>query len=481
MSQRSLIGFFCGFAVLVSVIGLFALNESDGLVILLPAVVSMVVSAAFFQILKRRAPDGLIGEIGALYVLFLLAYTLFPAFTFVVLELDVATGWVWQSLTTLLPDDEDLAIHLWRHVLFTTGVCAGYLLVRRRANRAEPHCRLVPWDGSGLVLPFIALIVICNLLLISLSAPVEEYIDHYTRYDHLPAVVRAMVSVLVRLESGLLLIALTIVFMNYKSYPRAAALLVLGAFIFKIWASMGSRIESLFVLLMAACLYQLYVGRISVPKVFAGLLVAGTVYSMLEFLRAANFDLQAAGDLLVAAGIQPASEFGAVFFTSFHLYAERASGSLPPTEWPMFFNDFISLVMPNSFVQYNPQYWYAEHYYPSFEVPPQTNGPIADSALWGGEWDLLLRALVNGMLFAWLANVFFSRKHDWRFAVIYVFCYSTCVMTAKYSIFYHINPLFKTVLPMILVVGLAKHVVVGLRKTKSLAPMIVIPTEPHRS
>jgi len=446
-------------ALLVAlVIALAALSEFKGLPMLLPALAAISIALVFLQLLRKRAPDGLIGEIGALYVYFLLAYTTFPAFTFLVLELDVAAGWPWQRLTELLPEDADLAAHLWRHVLFMGGVCLGYLLVRRKPGTGAAISVQAPWDGGRLVVPMVVVVVLSNVLLVALSGPVEEYHDHYTRYDHLPSVVRALVSAIVRLESGLFLVVVAIAFMNFRKYPIIAIGLVFGAFVFKIWNSLGSRIESLFVLLLAVCLYQTYVKRISVGKSALGLLLAGTLYSMLEVLRAANFNLQAAGALVAAAGIQPASEFGAVFFTSFHLYAERAAGTLPPIEWPMFFNDFISLVMPNSFVQFNPQYWYAENYYPSYEVPPQTNGPIADSALWGGEWDLLVRSLVNGMLFAWLANVFFARKSDWRVAMIYAFCYSTCVMTAKYSVLYHLNPLVKTVIPIILLVALAKGI-----------------------
>jgi hypothetical protein len=444
-------------ALLVAlVVTLSALSELRWLPMMLPALAAISIALVFLQRLRRMAPDGLIGEIGALYVLFLLAYTVFPAFTFVVLELDVASGWVWYNLTRLLPDDADLAAHLWRHVLFMGGVCLGYLLVRRKPRTGAAIAARAPWDGGGLLLPMVFVVILSNILLVVLSGPVEEYHDHYTRYDHLPSVVRALVSAVVRLESGLFLAVVAIAFMNFRKHPMIAIGLVFGAFVFKIWNSLGSRIESLFVLLLAVCLYQTYVNRISVGKSAMGLLLAGTLYSMLEVLRAANFNLQAAGALIAAAGIQPASEFGAVFFTSFHLYAERAAGTLPPVEWPMFFNDLISLVMPNSFVQFNPQYWYAENYYPSYEVPPQTNGPIADSAIWGGEWDLLVRSLINGMLFAWLANVFFAHKNDWRVAMIYAFCYSTCVMTAKYSVLYHLNPLVKTVIPIILLVSMAK-------------------------
>jgi hypothetical protein len=209
-----------------------------------------------------------------------------------------------------------------------------------------------------------------------------------------------------------------------------------------------------------------------VVKVFVGALAAGTSYTALEILREVRFNLNDAFDLLLASGVQPASEFGAVFLTGFHLYSERASGSMPPVEWPMFFSDFVSLVMPNSFVRFNPQYWYAEQYFPSAPVPPQTNGPIADSAIWGGEADLIIRAVLNGLMFAWLTNLFFDKKHDWRVACIYVFCYSTCIMTLKYSIFYHLNPVIKTILPGILGVMILKAFVRGRRRVSDAETLV---------
>lgn len=436
---------------------------------LLPAFVAIFIAAFFFQQLRRLAPSGVVAEIGALYVLFLVAYTISPAFTFAWADLDLASGWVWRSLISLNPSDDALALHLWRHVLFIFGVCFAYLCVRAKPDEKVQHPRPAAWDGGRVILPLVVFVLLANVILFALSAPVWEYSDHYTRYDHLPGVVRALVSLLARLENGLYILALTLCMMNFRKYRTIAVLLVAGAFIYKVWYSMGSRIESLFVLLLAVCFFQVYVRRISVGKMSIGLLVIGGLYSILEVLRSVNFDIQAADDALVVVGLRPASEFGAVFYTSFHLYAERALGTLPHVPWQMFFNDVITLFMPNSFVKYNPQYWYAENYFPYFDVPPQTNGPIADSALWGGEIDLFIRALLNGALFAWIANLFFSRKHDWRIAAIYGFCYSTCVMTLKYSIFYHVNPIVKTLIPCIILVWGLKTL---LRRRRTAGPKL---------
>jgi hypothetical protein len=165
-------------------------------------------------------------------------------------------------------------------------------------------------------------------------------------------------------------------------------------------------------------------------------------------------------------GLKSASEFGAVFFPGFHLYAERAQGTLPSTEWPMFFNDFISMVSFGDFDQWNPMAWYARNYYPDAVVPPFTMGPIADSAIWGGEVDLLLRGLINGAIFAYLVRWFIRHKDSWWRLTIYTYCYATCILTVKYSIFYHLTPLLKTILPVLLIVAVFRRLSLSKKKSK---------------
>ena len=80
-----------------------------------------------------------------------------------------------------------------------------------------------------------------------------------------------------------------------------------------------------------------------------------------------------------------ASEFEAVYCTGFHLYTERAQGTLPPRDWKMFFYEFRALIPFIDHTTYHPQYWYARNDFPEAVVPPTTTGVIADSAIWGGE------------------------------------------------------------------------------------------------
>jgi len=87
-------------------------------------------------------------------------------------------------------------------------------------------------------------------------------------------------------------------------------------------------------------------------------------------------------------------------------------------------------------------------------VPPQTMGVLADSAIWGGEFDLLIRSLLNGAIFALLTRWFLRRRDKWWALTIYIYCYATCIMTLKYSVLYQLTPLIRIIVPTLLLTGI---------------------------
>jgi hypothetical protein len=442
----ALLGFACAIAL-----------PPEKLCIVWPTLAAVTIFMVFSIILRSWVGDNLLGELGFLYLALAVAYTIFPAFTFLITDLNLASGWVWENLSLLLPAPSELAVHLWRHVLFLFGITSGYLLVRGR--KTPQAINIKDTEGKdGLTIVFLfGMITICVLCISLMSAPVSTYIDNYTRYDHLSWFSRKFVSVCARMKEGLYVALITFLFINYKKYKLLIYASIIGMSTYELVYSFGSRIESFFVLLMTICLYHYFVKPVSLKR---GLLVCVAItvfFSAVEVFRSYDFDMSQAEIVASDRGIQPASEFGAVYFTGFHLYSERTQGTMPPKEWPMFFNDFISLVTPNDFVRWNPQHWYARAYFPDAIVPPETLGPIADSAIWGGEIDLLLRSLINGAFFAYLVRWFISRKDRWWGVAIYVFCYATCIMTLKYSIFYHLNPLLKTFLPTIFLIEMLRR------------------------
>jgi hypothetical protein len=417
-----------------------------------PTLAAVVLFLLFCVLLSARLGSNVFGELGFIYLAWAALYTAAPGFGFAAGSAD-ETG----PLFLLFPTTDGLAAHLWRHVLFIASVATGYLLVRGR--RAIPVRVALPdlnHSSDRMVAMVLGLIVISIAILLLFSGPVTNYHEHYVRYDHLSWPIRKFVSVFVRLNIGLYSVLLVLLFLHYERYRLIIPVVLIALCVHETTYSLGSRIFSLMILVQAVLLYHLLVRRISLVRALMLCVLSGVLFTGIEFLREAQGDLDAVKSRVSDEGLKAAGEFGAVFFTGFHLYAERSQGSLPPTEWPMFFNDFISVVTFGDFARWNPMDWYTRNYYPDAIVAPFTLSPIADSAIWGGELDLLFRGLINGAFFAVIVRCYLRWRTRWWSLVVYAFCYATAVLTLKYSIFFHLTPLLKTVVPALLVFAMIR-------------------------
>jgi intracellular septation protein A len=425
---------------------------------IVPALVSIAIFLAFGIILYHKVGDDFFGEIGFVYMGFTMLYTIFPALVLAVLGLAED-----NPISLMLPEPSRLVAEIWRQVLFQAAVAAGYLVLRGSLGRGmkieQPRD---PRDGRTVFI-VAAVIFACLASLILMSGPVDNYWEHYTRFDHLSWLPRKFTSVALRLSLGLYCALLVFLFREYRKYRFIIPFIVGAICSYEIIYSYGARIQALIVLLQVVCLYHYLVKRITLKVAFMSALVVATFFSAIEVVRQVQGDISAARSVVSEEGLQPAGEFLAVFYPAYHLYEERAQGSLPPTEWPMFFNDAISLVTWGDYSRYNPMAWYTRNYYPDAEVAPFTLGPIAESAIWGGEWDLLFRGLVNGLFFAGIMRWFVRRRNKWWALVIYAYCFATAILIIKYSIFLHLTLIEKTILPTLLVVSVIRNLPYGRR------------------
>ncbi len=418
---------------------------------LAPSLASIGVFVGFTVLLRRRVAGNVFGELGFLYLGFVVVYTVLPAFAFVVTGLDEG-----GPLAQLLPEASELGKHLWRQVLFETGVAGGYLLVRGHRTISGPIIAYGTERDDRTLLVAVVVIAVSLSSAILLSAPVSNYYEHYVRYDHLPWLLHKFVSLCIRLSLGLYCLLLVFLFRNYQKYKLIIPIVVAAMCTYEIVYSYGARIQALIVLLMAMCLYHCTVRKVSLKMAFAAGVGLTALFSVVEVVRLLQLDLESARSALAEEGVKPAGEFLSVFYSGFHLYAERAQGTLPVREWPMFFTDIISLFTFGSFTRWNPMDWYTRNYVPDADVAPFTLGPIADSAMWGGEADLLVRAMVNGLFFALLMRWFLRHKDRWWGVSIYVYCYATCILTLKYTVLVHLNLIEKNLIPTLLLVQAAR-------------------------
>jgi len=421
--------------------------------LILPMIMAIIIFLLFSWRLSFQVKTNLFGELGFIYIGLTLAYTVLPAIAFIYGSLNDS-----DPLNKLLPSSHELGIHLWRHVLFIFGISLGYLVLRGK-QKPEVSLNFPVIKNNHVMIIFLSgILILCISFLTITSSPVESYYDHFTRYDHLPWYGKKFASLFSRLKYGFYAALFTISFYNYKKYRIFIAVSLVVICIYEVTYSFGARIMVLFILLQVLCLYNLFVKPISLKKGALAVFALGLLFSVIELFRSLEFDFGKAKDSVSEDGLKSASEFGSVFFPGFHLYSERANGTLPPIEWQMFFNDFISMFTFGDFSKWNPMDWYAKNYFPDFDVAPFTLGPIADSAIWGGEIDLLIRSIVNGLFFAYLVKLFIRFSNRWWAIMLYSYIFATSIMTLKYSVFYILTPLLKTIVPTLLIIYLVKYI-----------------------
>ncbi len=426
----------------------------DNLQILLPAFATIGIFLYFSLRLRSQIQGNIFGEIGFAYLAFAVAYTVFPAYGF--LAQDTLRSWVGVPiLETLLPDRNALGLQLWRQVLFIVAVAAGYLLFRGRRTPTFSSSDTLG-GAEKLIICFLFVSTIVSVIVLWwLSAPVHEYIDNYTRYDHLSWIGLRIVAICTFLKTGGTFVLLPILFRRYKRYRKYIWSFVLLRTVQEILGSFGARIDAFVILIAATVLYHYCVKQITLRKALIVTLAVVLGFSAIATVRFGGFDSSKQG----AIPNLDLGELGAVFIPGFHLYTERSMGTLPPVPWQLFFDDFISIVPFVNDKEWQPMYWWTDNYAPDAVVPPITLGPIAMSALWGGESFLFVEGFINGILFACLMRWFAKSGGNWRVMVVYVFCYSTCIMCLKYSIFFHLAPLVRTIVPLVIIVSiLAKSI-----------------------
>ena len=421
--------------------------------ILLPSFVVLAIFLCFSFWLSFQVQDNVFGEIGFIYLAFAVAYTVFPAYGFLTLD-SLSSGVGFQELAVLAPDQGQLGLQLWRQVLFIAAIAVGYLYFRGRRAPKFDSLKNLENAGKPVIRILLVAMVLSAIGLWILSAPVDTYVDNYTRYDNLSWFARRIVTICDVLKTGGTFVLLTILFRDYKRYRFYIWTFVLLRAVYEIEFSLGSRIDAFIILVAALVLYHYAVKKITLSRGLLAALACGLIFSIIETVRFAGFDFSVLKETEIQARGMPAAELGAIFVPGYHLYSERGARTLPPVPWQVFFNDFISLVPLVDQTKWHPMYWYARNYFPDAVVPPLTLGPIAESALWGGEIGLAVRGLINGALFAFLVRWFARDGRKWQVMTVYVFCYSTCIMCLKYSIFYHLPQLEKVILPVLLIISI---------------------------
>lgn len=407
---------------------------------------SILINFAFNTSLKKRFQEFRYLELGYLVNLSISIYLIGPALVLITsgyVEGD-PISYIFSGFTGT--NELDSKYNLLRILVFQ-GVFAFFYLVFR-SKKSERNLRFNVSSSKAIALIFGLFLLLSYLILFGLSQGYDDYIESYKRYDHLNGPLRLFVSIIIRFKYSLIIVFLITLFSSYASNKRFILLICSILLVFEGVYSAGARITLLFVLIQIFFLYSLFfkVPRLNMKTLFLVFLPAFLAFFAIEKLRTNQVDNEGIDSLLALPG-----ELGAVFFPSLHLYEQRRLGVIPDKEVGMIFFDFIGSFIPTAkALELSPMHWYQENYFPNTEVPPFTMGPIANTALWEGNVGILIRPFMLALLLASFTNYFFSARKSVFSLLTYIFVFSTSIMIMKYSIFYHVTPFFKTVLPVYL-------------------------------
>lgn len=437
---------------IAAVFGLLAsiVFNSEQMHIIRPMLAAGAAFIIFSLLLYLRTRVYLFGEIGFIYLALAMAYTFSPALKFLILDFNLPIDFDGLNFAILSPLPEELGVHFWRHVLFISGVIAGYLSVRGGKIPYEPSTEMAYPKYGRVVFILITIVTACIIFVSFLLPSANTYIEHYTRFENISSSIRKIIDLCLIVKNGAYFVILALMFKQYRKFKILIFIFVPLVCTYEVVFSFGSRIVAFTLLMAVLGYYHFCVSPISLKKSFALLFVLAVIFSGIGFVRSYSYSFEDAKYELINKNDIRASEFEAVYCTSFQLYFERQHDTLPSRDWRMFFNDFISIIPFVDHITYNPQYWYARNNFPDAYVPPTTMGVLADSAIWGGEWDLFARSLLNGAIFALLTRWFLRRREKWWALTIYIYVFATCIMTLKYSVLFQLAPLFRVLLPSLL-------------------------------
>ena len=407
--------------------------------------ISILLNVFFNTNLKKRFGGYRFLEIGFYLNFFLSLYIIIPTIVFITSSFTVGDP-ISYVLNGFAFSNETLFIkHLIRMLVFQLVFIVSYLKIR--------NTKIIRYETSDFKFkkPFVIilslLLTICYILLFGLSGDFDGYIESYQRYDHLNRPLRLFISMLVRFKFAFIVLFLIHFFIYYKKKKIILVLGYLCLLFLEAKYSSGARISILFLLFQGFGLYIIINGFPKIRNLILGSLTCLVLFTVIEKTRIDSKD----GVTNELAALLP-GEFGAVFFTSYHLYQKRDDNQLPNKSYKMLFFDFTSPFLPNAgLAEIDPIYWYKKNYFPKSEVPPFTLGPIANTAIWEGEIGLILRAWLCALLFGKFSN-FITRRNITPFNLfVYLSIFSTTVMVLKYSIFFHLTPLIKNlILPFFL-------------------------------
>jgi hypothetical protein len=439
----------------------------------LPVLVIVNVAVFLVASLWGRAEEEPIPlfEIGTVYCAALTVYSVVPFLNYLL----AGMSWTKLSDNRLLTLDASAATvgrFAWNYVVYFAGFAAAYLWARDQAGSQKrvavisdsPPLVSVALLLSALLVYFCLLNVIWGVDANPGYAKISDNLDNLKR---LPLIVYQISA---HLRGILLVFKMALVFQLFERWESRRWRAVLCVWLIAETAytilNMGARFETALLLLSALLFYHRLVKPVRLARACAmGLLfIAG--FQIMGMARTYIMRGERAVPPITLRSLASATnEFQSIFATAYDLDRMKKAGQLENIPAQLYVNDFL-MPVPQQLLpmeKLEPSEWY-------LDVRGLGNrtgymfGVIAQSVIGFGLWELALRGIVIGLLFAWAQRWYTRRSSRFLPTLIYVWLCVWSFYTFRASTFYLLAPIIYRLLPAVALIYVGARLAGRLRR-----------------
>lgn len=412
--------FFCCWIFLV-LVALFAASSAPegSRSVFIPFVSAFLIAIGFFLGLARRhrwtAP---IFHVGSFYAAVVLIYTVYP------LAVYFKNNRTYHPLSDIRlyaaqPQPDQVATVAWWYVVYLATFCFVYFITTRSVGilRIERPSR----PGSMLFVVILVYTAVQGYLLVvmrALGAGPATYHDTYLALRHLPLIVQQVTGRLQSWVQVLEIVVLVVLFTDYRRNRVYIALMLLwvGA---STLMRMHARTELFLLVAAAAFLRHHFVRRMRLATVIIGGVALLTLFSLLGAMRSIGET-----EIELSAMMSGTSEFESIFANAHDLLFIREDAGAFLDDPTLYFADFI-LFIPSQLLPFTKQiasYWYMDRYYPWVGQSGGgfAFGAIAEAVVGFGLIEVIVRAALLALIFAWVDRRFTASRVSVWGAAFYV-------------------------------------------------------------
>jgi hypothetical protein len=392
--------------------------------ILLPALVMVDAGAIFLLVLYRRDRRLPVFEIGSLWVLIALLYSVFPLLNYYVAGLRwtiVSDGRLWAYDA----GPEETGHFAWFYVCYMIPFVVTYLFVRKRARvvrtsitrvtRSRVTAVVLGYIGCGLVLAAVA-----RVYGITYDPSYQDAAaGKVETLTALPYLLQQAVHYLLPIRLLLVQIMLFIGMQRWRNWKYRVAIVLFLAFEAgrTIYVG-GARTELVLLGITFVLLYHRLVRPLTIKVALPAATILLMAFNFLGLVREPGY--MEAMRIYNVPRLAAANEFQVVWGTSFDIYNRQQLGTLPAIPRQLPFSDFYYMVPSQllPFEKIDLQGWY-------FAVSGYTGvmfGAIAQGLIGFGWKQLIIQGILLGYLCAKLHRWYAKRAERFWPTIFYLFC-----------------------------------------------------------